>query len=210
MILFRSHRARGFTIIELLVVIAIIILVAGLVVGLGGVATSTQRTKRAEAERAKLVTLIDAYKSKLGLYPPDNAANPDRNTLLYELAGATRTDGAPYSPANQGYLNKFQNVASNDLFNAFGAKGLVNALTPGTADDPIDLKHLLKNLKPDQYASVAPGTISLVVPVDGPNGKPNPWNYLTGPNAVHNPNSYDLWVDIIAGGKTNRIANWKE
>ena len=79
MILFRSHRARGFTIIELLVVIAIIILVAGLVVGLGGVATSSQRMKRAEAEKAKLITLIDAYKSKFGFYPPHNPANADRN-----------------------------------------------------------------------------------------------------------------------------------
>ena len=201
----RSHHRRAFTLIELLVVIAIVILVAGLVVGLAGVASSSKNTQRAKVERDRLITLIDTYKTKIGFYPPHNAANPDRNSLLYELAGATRTFGPSYSAANPGYVNKFQDVTSNNLFTAFGIGGVINA-----SDDVTEVKHLLKNLKPDQFASLASGTISLVVPVDGPNGKPNPWNYLTGTNAVHNPNSYDLWVDIIAGGKTNRIANWKE
>ena len=209
MILFRSHRARGFTIIELLVVIAIIILVAGLVVGLGGVATSTQRTKRAEAERAKLVTLIDAYKSKFGFYPPQNTNSPDHNTLLYELAGARRVVGAPspYTAGNPGFETKFITSSFTELLplGIGGVYGILNA-----PDDVTEVKHFLKNLKPDQYASLTPGTLSLVVPVEGPGGKPNPWNYLTGANATNNPASYDLWVDIIAGGKTVRIANWKE
>ena len=218
MILLRSNRTRGFTIIELLVVIAIIIVVAGLVVGLGGVATSSQRTKRAEAEKARLVTLIDIYKSKIGIYPPGTNVNyPHLNTLLYELAGAKRVtngvspSGVSYSAANPGFETKFQTNASSELYAAFRIKGVINSFDPfAVNDDPIDVKRLLKNLKPDQFASVVSGTLSLVVPVDGPNGKPNPWNYLVGSDAVHNPSSYDLWVDIIAGGKTVRIANWKE
>ena len=207
MILLRSNRARGFTIIELLVVIAIIIVVAGLVVGLGGVATSSQRMKRAEAERAKLITLIDAYKSKFGFYPParTNPAFSATNTLLYELAGAKRVPSGP--SANPSFETKFITSSYTDL-GALGISGIYGIFN--APDDPTEVKHFLKNLKPDQYASLAPGTLSLVVPVEGPGGKPNPWNYQTGANATNNPASYDLWVDIIAGGKTVRIANWKE
>jgi hypothetical protein len=77
----------------------------------------------------------------------------------------------------------------------------------GNPDDA-KVHRILKILKPDQYATVA-GHLSLVVPVDGPNGKPNRWHYLRGANAVHNPDTFDLWVDIVAGGQTNRIGNWK-
>ena len=205
----RLKPARAFTLIELLVVIAIIVVVAGLVVGLAGVAGSNKNIKRAEVEKAKLVFLIDAYKSKLGFYPPAPviAANSGRNTLLYELAGAKRLTTGSYSAGNPGFETKFFTSSYTDL-GALGIGGVYGILN--APDDPVEVKHFLKNLKPDQYASLAPGTISLVIPVDGPNGKPNPWNYLTGANATNNPGSYDLWVDIIAGGKTVRIANWKD
>ena len=35
----------------------------------------------------------------------------------------------------------------------------------------------------------------------------NPWRYNSS-NPTNNVNSYDLWVDIIMKGKTNRYSNW--
>jgi hypothetical protein len=37
----------------------------------------------------------------------------------------------------------------------------------------------------------------------------NPFSY-NSVNPTHNPNSYDLWVDLVIGGKTNRISNWSK
>ena len=35
----------------------------------------------------------------------------------------------------------------------------------------------------------------------------NPWRYNSS-NPTNNPGHFDLWVDIILSGKTNRISNW--
>ena len=37
----------------------------------------------------------------------------------------------------------------------------------------------------------------------------NPWRYVSS-NPTNNPGEFDLWVDIIVGGKTNRICNWSD
>lgn len=208
------RHVRGFTLIELLVVIAIIALVASLVVGLAGVAGERKKISRVQVERARLVTLIEAYHSKLGVYPPQNPNlnAPEKNTLVYELAGAIRHDDPnnnPLPPSDPNYYTTpLGNISSNILYSVFGIGGVINA----SSDDPTDIKRVLKNVKPDQVASLSPGTLSLVVPVDGPvpNGRPNPWKYATGTNAVHNPGSFDLWVQIVVRGKTNTLGNWKD
>jgi hypothetical protein len=42
------------------------------------------------------------------------------------------------------------------------------------------------------------------------NGKKiNPWRYNAS-TPTHNPDSYDLWAEILIAGKTNIIGNWKE
>ncbi len=33
------------------------------------------------------------------------------------------------------------------------------------------------------------------------------WHYVST-NPTNNQDSYDLWMDIKYGGKTNRISNW--
>ena len=208
----RLHRQpkTAFTLLELLVVIAIIAVVAGLVVGLNTVASEKKKLSRAQVERDRLVTLIEAYKTKLGVYPPDNRKipfNPAFNSLFYELAGAVRLPGGVYS-------NAFETVRGTDLNSAFGIDGMLNA-----SDDPTEIKRILKTVKPDQIASIAGNTKSFVVPIDGPkdwlgmpnvNGTPNPWRYAVGTNAVHNPESFDLWVEIVFRNKTNIIGNWKD
>src|SRR5262245_47967948 len=60
----------GFTLIELLVVISVIGLVAGLTVGLSGVASGKSKESRIRGDLNRLVTLIENYRAKLGSYPP--------------------------------------------------------------------------------------------------------------------------------------------
>jgi hypothetical protein len=50
---------------------------------------------------------------------------------------------------------------------------------------------------------------NLVVPYKGPNGDYNPWRYVSS-NALHNPEGFDLWAEVVVGGKTIVIGNWKE
>ena len=37
----------------------------------------------------------------------------------------------------------------------------------------------------------------------------NPWRYNSS-HPTHNQATYDLWVDVIVDGKTNRISNWSD
>jgi prepilin-type N-terminal cleavage/methylation domain-containing protein len=205
----RSTNASAFSLIELLVVIAIIVVVAGLVVGLSAAASDRKNISRTQVERDRLVTLIENYKSRLGIYPPDNASNPGRNSLLYELAGAT----VDRSVANPLYQTRFGDILSSDIFSGFGTNGIINASEVNASTDPTERRpvhQVLKDLKPDQRAPVVSNTLSLVIPIDGPSGKPNPWQYLVGENARHNKDSFDLWVEIKVRGQMRTIGNWKE
>jgi len=210
----RHTSNRAFTIIELLMVIAIMAIVAGLIVGLAGVTGDSKKIKRTEAELANLVLLIEQYKTKVGVYPPDNpnGNQPERNVLFYELLGAVR-----YPAADPIYATPFWTNTASELFGAFRVSGIVNARDVGIVDPDANRMHpVLKNLKSDQFAEPFPGTRSLVIPVDDKNGQqPNPWNYRLGnPTNAHNPESFDLWVEIKLGTtngvpKTKLIGNWK-
>jgi prepilin-type N-terminal cleavage/methylation domain-containing protein len=214
----RAHQNRAFTIIELLMVIAIMAVVAGLIVGLAGVSGDSKKIKRTEAELANLVMLIEEYKTKVGVYPPEDPTGntpPDRNVLLYELAGAIRRPTA--DPMNPIYETPYWTNTASELYSAFRVNGIVNARDAGNVDPDANRMHsVLKNLKSDQFAAVAGNTRSLVVPIDDKNGqRPNPWNYRLGnPTNAHNPQSFDLWVEIKLGTtngvpKTKIIGNWK-
>ena len=201
---------RAFTLIELLVVISIIAVVAGLVVGLAGAAGERKKMSRAQTERDRLVTLIENYRARLGVLPPDNpnTNNPHLNTLFYELASAVRMNPNSGNPT---YTTRLRvDVRSNVLYETFGLSGLINARDINA--DITELKPILKDVRPDQTNSLVPGTVSLTIPIEGPFGKdrPNPWQYRVGENAVHNKESFDLWVDIVIGKKTNTIGNWKD
>ena len=210
-----ARRTGAFTIIELLVVISVIAIIAALVVGLAGHAGERKKLKRTQVERDRLITLIENYKSKVGLYPPRNTNfNSSANTLLYELAGAKR-NGDP-DPL---YTTPFGNIRASTLDSAFGMKGVVNAIDESAnSEDAMALKRILKDVKPDQIEAnrIAPNTVSLVAPVDGLDGKHALWNYRVGAgDATHNPESYDLWVEIVIGRangvpKTKIIGNWKD
>lgn len=213
--LMASKRSGAFTLIELLVVIGIIGIVAALVVNLSGKAATTRKIKRVETELSQLETVIDAYKDKKGFYPPSNGNtnNVMTNQLFYELSGTTAV-------VNNGDVVKFTTIKGDESITPtkinefFGVSGFANS-----SSDKTEVKNFAPNLKSAQYAEVvsSPDEVELmVVPVDGPNDivrpdgkKLNPWRYNSSA-PVHNPESYDLWAEIVVGGKTNIIGNWKD
>jgi hypothetical protein len=36
-----------------------------------------------------------------------------------------------------------------------------------------------------------------------------PYSYNSS-SPEHNPKSFDLWIDVLAGGKLHRVSNWSE
>jgi hypothetical protein len=84
----------------------------------------------------------------------------------------------------------------------------------------------LRDLKPPQIGDLENGKVKILVgsvgwdssvgqPVPTLPGGPatvpklNPFRYIST-NPTNNPKSFDLWIDIIVQGKTNRICNWSE
>jgi len=205
-----SRRVRGrfaFTLIELLMVITIIGLLAALIVWGTSRASQIKVIKRVEGELAGITLAIDSFHKKHGFYPAGNATpisgnivNTGTNQLLYELTGV----GA--NKAGGTFTNVFgETISTAEVKSTFGVDGFVNA---GATRD--EFPNFLTGLKPDGHATI-PGTSVrvLVVPAKGTGGEFNPWHYnSTSPE--HNPESYDLWADVVIGGKTVRIGNWKE
>ena len=209
--LMKKRRAgAAFTLIELLVVIAIIAILAGLIANLIGPAAKKKKINRVKTELAQLVTVIEAYKEKKGFYPPSNGNtnNVMTNQLFYELTGTI------FNPANNNYqtINGSETIGVATIQNFFGTDGFANSSV-----DRGEIKNYFPGLRSTQYREVSsnPDVELLTVPVEGPNDidvngvKLNPWRYNSS-TPTHNPGSYDLWAEIVIGGKTNIIGNWTE
>ena len=218
----RLHRsARAFTLIELLVVMAIIGILAALIVSLSGVASEKRRRSLVEVEKEKLVMMIESYHEKLGAYPPDNGSlatntNPSiyadlagNNPLYYELTGVTFNEAT-------GVYTLFDNktVTNADYKNAFNIGGIRNAAIPNTDSDTSYGKkfyHPVPKANQHKTASVNNVNVELLVcPVDLQTGQINPWKYDASSTNRHNLDSFDIWADFSAGGKTVTIGNWKQ
>ncbi|HWD18320.1 MAG TPA: prepilin-type N-terminal cleavage/methylation domain-containing protein [Verrucomicrobiae bacterium] len=133
---------RAFTLIELLAVIAIIGIIAGLVVHLAPAVNQNKKRQRVEAEKHKLILMIDSYQAKFGFYPPDNGfavgsvtlaggnftpALYDEltqvNPLLYELTGGSN------NMQGGGQFTNFlgSNFMQQELTFGYGRQGIMNS-----------------------------------------------------------------------------------
>jgi prepilin-type N-terminal cleavage/methylation domain-containing protein len=188
----RGLRRSAFTLIEMLVVIAIIAILAALIVGGLSRSGGAKVRSRVLTEVAGLVTAIGQYHKEHGYYPQDNRNDSALSPLYHELTMTSIPD---------------------NFTNDFGVTGIANLGTKA--------QNFHKNLRPSGFAVYkrnGPGVESflLAVPYKGPNpirgadgDQINPWHYRSS-KPVHNPDSFDLWAEVVVGGKTNIIGNWKE
>ena len=227
-----TRPSPAFTLIELLVVISVIAILAALSFpAISAVKVSMTRT-RALAEMKGVIAVIEAYHDKLGYYPPDNPLNPPNwaiNQLYYELLGTTNVSigGVPYYQTLDGSA-KIANVPPSfpAFQTAFGAGSTVVSfmnISRDAGDGLVGAVSFFPNLKPSQFLAITNGGGSatpictvLGAGIDGPllyhdtlGAKLNPWCYNSS-SPRYNPKSYDLWIDVTAGNKTNRICNWSD
>jgi prepilin-type N-terminal cleavage/methylation domain-containing protein len=204
---FGSKARRGFTLIELLIVIAIIAILAAMIIPVTGAVNRTKIKSKAHTELERIATSIELYKAKLGHYPPDNPNNPALNQLYFELVGTTITNGTYVT------LDGAAQVSVAALPMVFGSwvGGFINTSRTGAGDESRPAGRFLDSLKPDESITITspPPNLTklLVAAVPAPVGYINYFSYVSS-NPTNNPNSFDLWVDVVINGKTNRINNW--
>lgn len=209
-----TPRAAAFTLIELLIVIAIIAILAAMIIPVTGAVNRTKIRAKARTELERVATAIELYKAKLGHYPPDNPRNPDLNPLFFELSGTTL--GPVKGQQTYVTLDGSGQIAVGDLATVFGTGigGFVNTTRTGAGDESRSATSFLNNLKPDETFTVTnppPDTRAkfLIAAVPGPVGRYNFISYVSS-SPTNNPNTFDLWVDVVINGKTNRISNWSK
>jgi len=207
-----SARA-AFTLIELLVVIAIMAILAALVLPVGGAVKRARIRSVTKTEMQKISQAITSYKDKHNVYPPDNPNNI-MSPLYYELVGTTLSNNTTYVTRDGK-----SSIPTTTVPAAFGPNigGFINCTKGAGGDEGIIAQSFLREVKPNQVAEVS-GVKVLVGSVGWPAGRPNPplpptdripWQYVAN-NPTNNPRSYDLWIDVVIGSKTNRICNWSE
>lgn len=209
-----SRALHAFTLIELLVVISIIGVLAGLVVGLTGVATRKSREARIRIEMQKLISEIENYKTRVGYYPPDHKVTiggrdvglPAPNQLYYELSGMVYKNNQFYVVGGQDPIN------ANSARAWFGTDGFANA-----ARKESDLQFRAEFKSSQVKRLVNPPIDILVSPVRGPVNRAlnavdgpdaNPWLYVST-SPTNNTDRFDLWTEVVVGGKLMRFSNWE-
>jgi len=199
----------AFTLVELLTVIAIIGVLAAFILAVAGGVKKTEYISTATAQMNKIEAALERYKSQYGTYPP-SGTNVLVNPLYYELVGTSHTN-----TANPGLFTTLDGNANGDP-TFFGMSGFINCDKSGSGgDNGAVAVDFLAELKPNELGSVSNNTTTnflLVVSVGGPDvgyGPAygyNPWRYAYP--GTNNPNSYDLWAQLVINQKTNLICNW--
>jgi len=219
-----SSFRRGFTLIELLVVIAIIAVLAAMIFPIVGAVNKVKLRSVAQGGLTQVETAIESYKAKYGFYPPDNPSSAATNQLYFELLGTTASSlgSAIFSYTT---LDGSATINLPGLRNVFGLNtngtpnvaGFMNSTKGAGGDEGSVAVNFLKGLKAVQFLAAAnPSSTFLGAPLDGPliyqspsGAKINPWRYNSS-SPTNNPNSYDLWIDVLIAGKTNRFSNWSK
>jgi prepilin-type N-terminal cleavage/methylation domain-containing protein len=211
----------AFSLIELLVVIAVIALLAAMIVPITGKVSQMRIRNRALGQMQTLITGISSYKATYGFYPPDNPGFPTTNQLYFELLGTI------FDPAKNTFTTKDGSaqlsVANFNTFFGGRVTGFMNCTKGAASDEGQPAKPFLNNIKSAAIAQLQPvaGSDKMFVfaakpdwpsdpnfPIAG-NATVNPWRYVSS-SPAHNRESYDLWIDVIISGKTNRICNWSK
>jgi hypothetical protein len=89
--------------------------------------------------------------------------------------------------------------------------------TRGAGDETVRAQNFfVGGLRTGQFTTNGAGTLTVLgdSAIDGPsdamvNKKLNPWRYNSS-SPTNNPGTYDLWIDYLFGGQTNRICNWSD
>jgi prepilin-type N-terminal cleavage/methylation domain-containing protein len=212
-----DHRRHAFTLVELLVVMAVIATLAAILFPVFGNIKKNGAIRKARAEMLKVVMAIESYKAQMGHYPPDHViaggVNPAVNSLYFELSG-TANNGTHFVT-----LDGSARILVGDVATTFGQAGFVNCSKAGSDDNAQPAHDFIKGgLRASNYGELSPEVRLLTCSIKWPessgaaiSGVPlvNPWRYVST-GATNNPGQFDLWVDIVVGGKTNRISNWSE
>lgn len=208
-------RSAAFTLIELLVVISVIAVLAALMFPAGAAIKKKATINKAKAQLRQVAELIERYQVRFGYLPPDHPLEPSRNSLYFELMGSSR-EGTASPNFNYTSLDGAARISEADCQSDFGVGAILNC-TKSNAEEAKPAEQFLKQLRSDQYYEYARGgstirllTCSVLWPASSgqiiSGTQANPWRYLK--NGTNNPGSFDLWVDVVLGGKTNRIGNW--
>jgi prepilin-type N-terminal cleavage/methylation domain-containing protein len=207
----KARHSPAFTLVELLTVISIIGILAAFTVPALFAVTKNREIKQTQAEMGQLQAAIEAYKVVYGFYPPSNPNGLLGNQLYYELTGTTN-DGTSFVPLQGG-----DSIALTQMVTAFGLAGFMNCSKPGSSEESQGARDFLHELRPNQMGICSNNNVGvtiLVGSVGGPDLKYtplgaqnlNPWRYVAP--GTNNPTSYDLWIQLKIGSKTNLICNW--
>jgi prepilin-type N-terminal cleavage/methylation domain-containing protein len=192
----RADRVRAFTLMEMLVVIGVIAILAGILVGALPSITGKRVRSRVTAEMTAIESVIEGYKQKKGFYPP--GTNVTRPTLYYELTGQAITDPIVKTFFGLPPEGQIVNSGAEDSFNFYKNIPPSQIVKTNLSGNP-------NNTDPNRE-----GTLFAVRTRAADGSDAAVWQYDSVSDTRHNHDSFDLWVDVMVNGKTNRIGNWRD